>query len=69
VMINEDVKSLPETEVSISAKLISKESETINIFDKYNENDGEFSDDNDNEFSDDNNGDYCGFSDEDELGE
>ncbi|CAG8715105.1 45930_t:CDS:2 [Gigaspora margarita] len=65
----EDVKSLPETEVSISAKSISKEPETVNVFDKYNENDGEFSDDNDDEFSDDNDdGDYCGFSDEDEPG-
>ncbi|CAG8677885.1 3870_t:CDS:2, partial [Racocetra fulgida] len=69
VMINEDVKSLPETEVSISAKSISKEPETVNVFDKYNENDGEFSDDNDDEFSDDNDdGDYCSFSDEDEPG-
>ncbi|CAG8807204.1 12868_t:CDS:1, partial [Racocetra persica] len=43
------------------------EPETVNVFDKYNENDGEFSDDNDDEFSDDNDdGDYCGFSDEDE---
>ncbi|CAG8750729.1 11590_t:CDS:2, partial [Dentiscutata erythropus] len=66
VMINENVKSLPETKVSISAKLISKEPETVNIFDKYNENDGEFSDDNDDKFSDDNDdGDYCGFSDKD----
>ncbi|RIB17561.1 hypothetical protein C2G38_1419175 [Gigaspora rosea] len=64
-MINEDVKSLSETEVSVSAKSISKEPETVNVFDKYNENDGEFSD----EFSDDNDdGDYCGFSDEDEPG-
>ncbi|CAG8664495.1 6833_t:CDS:2, partial [Racocetra fulgida] len=58
-MINEDVKSLSETE----------EPETVNVFDKYNENDGEFSDDNDDEFSDDNDdGDYCGFSDKDEPG-
>ncbi|CAG8679182.1 1228_t:CDS:2, partial [Racocetra persica] len=45
---------------------ITEEPETVNIFNKYNENDGEFSDDNDDKFSDNNNnGDYCSFSNKD----
>ncbi|CAG8797319.1 22289_t:CDS:2, partial [Dentiscutata erythropus] len=35
----EDVKSLPETEVSISAKSISKEPETVNVFDNFSDED------------------------------
>ncbi|CAG8475171.1 6843_t:CDS:2 [Cetraspora pellucida] len=51
-MINKDVKSLSETEISVFAKSISNKPKTVNVFDKYNKNDDKFSDNNDN-------GDYC----------
>ncbi|RHZ80752.1 hypothetical protein Glove_132g74 [Diversispora epigaea] len=57
-------ESLPEIEVSISAEPISKESESVNVFDADNGNDDEFS--NGNEEDDD--GSFCGFSDDDDEG-